>query len=181
MVQSHTSFDALLTTARDLALTVVAGRFWPPLDGRMWIGGRSLDALLCPDQARRQVAILIAPGGPGETHIRIGRGILNAEGLARLARDATVAGGSLHQGRLAVRTSDSWLTDHGGAPRGADTQASYDAARASGWPAHAGQDAVLFLDDQSIYALLAQANVGRTATLLVGTIAEPGSVTQGQA
>ena len=35
MIQSHTSFDALLTTARDLALTVVAGRLWPPLDGHM--------------------------------------------------------------------------------------------------------------------------------------------------
>ena len=73
MIQSHTSFDALLTTARDLALTVVAGRVWPPLDGHIWIGGRSLDMILCPDPAGRQVAILIAPGGPGETQINIGR------------------------------------------------------------------------------------------------------------
>jgi hypothetical protein len=180
MIQSHTSFDALLTTARDLALTVVAGRLWPPLDGHMWIGGRSLDTILCPDQAERQVAILIAPGGPGETHVNIGRGILNAEGLARLARDATAAGGSLHQGRLVVRTSDSWLTDHDGALRRADTEAAYDAARTSGWPAHGGHDAVLFLDDQSIYALLAQVSVGRTATLRVGTIVQPGFATSGQ-
>jgi hypothetical protein len=33
----------------------------------------------------------------------------------------------------------------------------------------------------SFDALLAQANVGRTATLLVGVIAEPGSATSGQA
>ena len=171
MIQSHTSFDTLLTTAHDFALTLATGRLWPPLNGRMWMGGRSLDTILCPDHAARQVAILIAPGGPGETRINIGRGILNAEGLARLAQDATTAGGSLHQGRLVVRTSDSWLTDHGGAPHRAGTASTYDTARTSGWPAHGGHDAVLFLDDQSIYALLAQVSVGRTATLLVGTIA----------
>ena len=80
-----------------------------------------------------------------------------------------------------VRTSDPWLTDHGGAPRSADAEATYAAARASGWPAHGGHDGVLFLDDQSIYALLAQVSVGRTATLLVGTIAQPESAASGQA
>jgi len=177
MAQSYTSFDALLTTARDLDLTVVTGRLWPPLNGHMWIGGRSLDTVLCPDQTGRQVAILIAPGGPGETHIHIGWHILNMEGLARLARDATASGGSLHQGRLALRTSDSWLTDHSGTPPGADIQARYDAARTFGWPAHCGHDTVLFLDDQPIYSLLVQANVGRTVTLLVAAVAEPGSTT----
>ena len=80
-----------------------------------------------------------------------------------------------------VRTSDSWLTDHGGAPRRADAEVTCDAARTSGWPAHGGHDAVVFLDDQSIYALLAQVSVGRTATLLVGTIAQPESAVSGQA
>jgi hypothetical protein len=37
-----------------------------------------------------------------------------------------------------------------------------------------GLDAVLFLDDQSIFSLLVQLSVGRTVMLLVGTIAEPG-------
>ena len=61
MAQPHTSFDALLTTARDLAITVVTGQLGPPVAGRMWIGTHTLDTLLCPDQAARQVALLIAP------------------------------------------------------------------------------------------------------------------------
>jgi hypothetical protein len=35
---------------------------------------------------------------------------------------------------------------------------------------------VLFLDDRSIFSLLAAGNIGRTVTLLVGTIAESGHV-----
>jgi hypothetical protein len=44
-----------------------------------------------------------------------------------------------------------------------------------------GLDAVLFLDDQSIFSLLVQLSVGRTVMLLVGRIAEPGFATKGQA
>jgi len=46
-----------------------------------------------------------------------------------------------------------------------------DAAAATGWPASFGDHVVLFLGDRSIYGLLAQANVGRIVTVLVGTIA----------
>lgn len=173
MTQTHTSFDALLTTARDLAITVVTGQLGPPVAGRMWIGTHTLDTLLCPDQAARQVALLIAPGGPGWTHIRTGRRTLTAEDRIRLARDAAAAGGSVYEGRLAVLTPATWLTRHDGVPRDADPATSLPAATAAGWPANCGNDRVLFLDDQSICALLAQGNVGRTVTLLVGTIAEP--------
>jgi len=171
MSKSATSFDALLTTARDLAITVVTGQLGPPMAGRMWIGGHSLDAILCPDQSERQVAILIAPGGPGATHIRTGQHTLNAADLIRLAKDAAAAGGSVHQGRLAVLTPATWLKRHDGARHGAGAQATHDAATAAGWPANCGNDPVLFLDDRSVFGLLAQANVGRTVTLLVGTIA----------
>jgi hypothetical protein len=36
MIQEHTSFDALLATAQDLAITVVTGQLGPPIGGRMW-------------------------------------------------------------------------------------------------------------------------------------------------
>ena len=46
MTQVQTSFDALLATAHDLAITVVAGQLGPPIDGSMWLGDRSLDSIL---------------------------------------------------------------------------------------------------------------------------------------
>ena len=73
MTQVHTSFDALLATAHDLAITVITGQLGPPIAGRMWIGNHGLDTILCPDHAERRVAILIAPGGPGGTAIHIGQ------------------------------------------------------------------------------------------------------------
>ena len=170
MVQSDTSFDTLLTTARDLALTVVSGQLGPPFAGSMWIGNQSLDAILCSDHAERQVAIMIAPGGPGTTYIRHGQGTLDAAGMKRLTHDAAASGGHVSQGWLAVRTPTSWLTDHAGTPHSAATPATLDMATVAGWPANGGNNPVLFLDDQSIFALLAQANVGRTITLLVGAI-----------
>jgi hypothetical protein len=174
MTQGHTSFDALLATAHDLAITVVTGQLGPPMDGRMWIGNRGLDTILCPDHAERQVAILIAPGGPGWTHIRIGQRTLDATGLNRLTQNTAAAGGSLTQGWLAVLTPEMWLARHDSAPHKAGTQTTFEAATAAGWPASCGDNPVLFLDDLPIYALLSQANVGRTVTLLVGTVAAPG-------
>lgn len=173
MAYVHTNFDALLTTARDLAITVVTGRLGPPMAGRMWIGKHCLDTILCPDQSERWVALLIAPGGPGETQIRTGRRILEAADLTRMAQDAAASGGSVYRGRLAVLTPALWLTRYGGAPHTTDTPATLAAATAAGWPANCGNNPVLFLDDRSIFALLAQGNVGRTVTLLVGTIPEP--------
>jgi hypothetical protein len=171
MTEQHTGFDILLETARDLAITVVSGKLWPPLDGRMWIGARSLDEILCPNHSERQVAIVIAPGGPGSTHIHAGQGSLYARDLNRLAQEATTVGGSFSHGWLAVLTPEMWLQRHDNPPHGAGTRATLDAATATGWPASFGDGPVLFLDDHSIYSLLAQANVGRTVTLLVGTIA----------
>jgi hypothetical protein len=104
-------------------------------------------------------------------NIRTGLGILNTVDLNRLAQNAAASGGCLSQGWLAVLTPETWLQRHAGAPHGMGAQATLDAATAVGWPASFGNDPVLFLDERSIYALLAQANVGRTVTLLVGTIA----------
>jgi hypothetical protein len=173
MTQAHTSFDALLATAHDLAITVVTGQLGPPIAGRMWIGKRALDTILCPDGAERRVAILIAPGGPGRTAIHIGRRTLDAADLDRMTQNSAAAGGSLTQGHLAVLTPEMWLARHNSAPHTVGTPTALAAARAAGWPASCGNNPVLFLDDMPIYALLAQANVGRTVTLLVGTIAAP--------
>jgi hypothetical protein len=173
MTQIHTNFDALLATAHDLSITVVTGQLGPPIDGRMWIGNRALDMLLCPDGIGRQVAILIAPGGPGRTTIQIGRRTLGAADIDRLAQNTTDAGGSLTQGWLAVLTPEMWLARHDSAPQNESSQTTFEAATAAGWPASCGNNPVLFLDDLPIYALLAQANVGRTVTLLVGAIAAP--------
>ena len=174
MTHVLTSFDALLATAHDLAITVVTGQLGPPIDGRMWIGNRALDTILCPDGAERRVAILIAPGGPGRTAIHIGRRTLDAADLDRLTQNTAAAGGSLTQGHLAVLTPEMWLARHDSAPHNnVGTQTTLAAATAAGWPASCGNNPVLFLDDLPIYALLAQANVGRTVTLLVATIAAP--------
>jgi hypothetical protein len=173
MTDVHTSFDTLLATAHDLAIAVITGQLGPPIDGRMWIGNRALDTILCPDGAERQVAILIAPGGPGRTAIHIGRRTLDAADLDRLTQNSAAAGGSLTQGHLAVLTPEMWLARHDSTQHTVGTQTILEAATAAGWPASCGNNPVLFLDDLPIYALLAQANVGRTVTLLVGTIAAP--------
>jgi hypothetical protein len=186
MTQVQTSFDALLATAHDLAITVVAGQLGPPIDGRMWIGNRSLDAILCPDHAERRVAILVAAGGPRATTIQIGQRTLDAADLERLAQNSAAVGGSLRQGWLAVLTPEMWLARHNRPSHNIGTQTMLEAATAAGWPASCGDNPVLFLDDLPLYALLSQANVGRTVTLLVGTVAEPqvqqiGVVLPGQA
>jgi hypothetical protein len=173
MTHGATNFDALLATAQDLAITVVTGQLGPPIDGCMWIGNRTLDTILCPDRAERRVAFLIAPGGPGWTHIRSGHGTLDATDLSRLTQNTADAGGSLTQGWLAVLTPEMWLARHERARHNAGTQTTFAEATAAGWPASCGDNAVLFLDDLPIYALLSQANVGRTVTLLVGTVEDP--------
>jgi hypothetical protein len=116
------------------------------------------------------VAILIAPGGPGATTIHSGRHTLDAADLDRLIQNTAAAGGSLTQGHLAVLTPEMWPARHDSALHNAGKQTTFEAA---GWPASCGNNPVLFLDDLPIYALLAQANVGRTVTLLVETIAAP--------
>lgn len=172
MIESQTIFDGLLKTARELAMTVVTGQLWPPIGGRMWIGKHSLDEILCPNQSERQVAFLIAPGGPGSTFIQTGKRVLNAADLKRLAEEAVAAGGSLTEGRLAVLTPAAWLKRH--RPGMYDHRPTIlETATAVGWPHNCGDEAVLFLDDQSIYSLMAQVSVGRTVTMLVGALIEP--------
>ena len=173
MISIDTSFDALLATAHDLAITIVTGQLGPLTDGRMWIDHHSLDSILCPDYAERQVALLIAPGGSGETTIHIGRRILAVADLDRLAQNSAAAGGSLTLGRLAVLTPELWLARHAKAAHNGDPAATLAAAIAAGWPASCENNPVIFLDDVPLYALLAQANVGRTVTLLVATLAAP--------
>ena len=134
MTQIHTSFDALLATAHDLAITVVTGQLGPPFDGRMWFGNRALDTILCPDGVERQVAILIAPGGPGRTTIHTGHRALDAAGIDRLTQNTTAAGGSLTQGWLAVLTPEMWLARHDSVPHNAGTQTTLAAATAAGRP-----------------------------------------------
>jgi hypothetical protein len=90
--------------------------------------------------------------------------------------DATASGGSVHQGLLAVLTPVTWLNRHDDTQPVKETAATFAAAKVAGWPAHCGNDSVLFLDDRSIFSLLAAGNIGRTVTLLVGTIAESGHV-----
>lgn len=172
MIESQTIFDGLLKTARELAMTVVTGQLWPPIGGRMWIGKHSLDEILCPNQSEQQVAFLIAPGGPGSTFIQTGKRVLNAADLKRLAEEAVAAGGSLTEGRLAVLTPAAWLKRH--RPGIYDHRpTTLETANAVGWPHNCGDEAVLFLDDQSIYSLMAQVSVGRTVTMLVGALIEP--------
>ena len=173
MTQAHTSFDALLATAQDLGITMVTGQLGPPIAGRMWIGNRALDTILCPDQAERQVAILIAPGGTGQTIIHTGQRMIDAEGLERLNQNTLVAGGILTQGHLAILTPEMWLARHSSVADNRGAKTTFEAATAAGWPASCGDNPVLFLDDMPMYALLAQANVGRAVTLLLGTIAAP--------
>jgi hypothetical protein len=108
--------------------------------------------------------------------MHIGRRTLDAADIDRLTQNTTAAGGSLTQGWLAVLTPEMWLARHDSAPQNEGSQTTFEAATAAGWPASCGDNAVLFLGDLPIYALLAQANVGRTVTLLVGTIAAPGTL-----
>jgi hypothetical protein len=170
VAQLNTVSDDLMTAARDLGMTVVAGKLGPPSAGQMWIGSRALDDILCPDGAEREVAILIAPGGSGRTYIQIGHGTLSAENLNRLARQAGPAGGSVYHGWLAVMTPTTWRERHRDAPKARTARATPEGAEAN-WPANFGDHPVLFLGNQSIFSLLAQVNVGRTITMLVGTIA----------
>lgn len=169
----ETGFDSLLATAHDLGITSVTGQLGPPIAGRMWLGSHSLDAILCPDRAERQVAILIAPGGTSETTIHLGQQILGTAELAQLADTSAASGGSLTQGWLAVLTPAMWLERHPHAPAANSGSDILAAAIAAGWPASCDDNAVLFLDDAPLYALLAQANVGRAVTLLVATVATP--------
>ena len=163
--QSRHSPTDLITTARHLGITLISGQLGPPEHGRMWIDGRGLDEILCPKQAERQVMMLIAPGGTGEAQIKIGHRTLDKEGLRRMAAAASASGGIISEGWLAVLTPASWLKRHG------SEETTFDAAVEADWPINCGDNPALFLGDHSIFSLLAQANVGRTVTMLVATSA----------
>ena len=173
MTQMQTNFDLLLSGARDLDISVITGRLWPPKVGDMWIGDQSLDELLLPHATRDAVALAIIPGGPGWEHVRMGKGTLDAEEFERLSQLVRAAGGHIYQGRLARLTPKDWLEQHPQLQQAAVGQSTLDMAKAAGWPASFGNYPVLFLDDRSIYHLLAREDVGRNVTLLIGTIAHP--------
>lgn len=153
----------LATTARSLGITLVSGSIGPIAEGRMWIGGRGLDEILCPKQVERRVMMLIVPGGTGQTQIKIGHRTLDKDGLRRMDAAAAASGGIITEGWLAVLTPATWLERHGSA------ETTFDAAVGAGWPTNCGNNPALFLGEHSVYSLLAQANVGRTATVLVAT------------
>jgi hypothetical protein len=170
MTHPETAFDVLLNTARDLDITIITGRLWPPQAGALSIGDRSLEEIVLPHATADEIALAIIPGGPGWEHIRYGNAVLDAGQLARLERVVAEAGGHVYRGRLAVRTPAEWLQRHGGPPPDPGISA-FEVAQAAGWPAAFGDTPVLFLDDQPLYYLLARENVGRNATLLVAPIA----------
>ena len=170
MTQTHTSFDLLLHHARDLDVTVVTGRLWPPKAGCMWLGDQSLEEILLPHTTGDAVALAIIPGGPGWEHVRIGGGTLSADQLARLTQIASEAGGNLYRGRLEQLTPEQWLERHGRGQQAGSAQSRIDAAKDAGWPAAFGDYPVLFLDKQPIYHLIARENIGRNVTLLIGTL-----------
>jgi hypothetical protein len=188
MARTQTPFDLLVQVADDLDITFVTGQLWPPYNGQMWFGDRTLSDILLPDSAPRHVAGVFASGGPTWDHVRIGRGVLDSEGLARLAQVAAEMGGNVYQGRLALITPAEWLKLHSGDVRaeleqerghregaeirGVDAEPLLDKARAAGWPPNFGDEPVLFLGDEPIFNLLATENAGRNVTLLVGDIAE---------
>jgi len=173
MDRTQTGFDLLLQVADDLDVTIVSGKIWPPSDGRLWFGDKSIWEILLPDGDERYVALAVAPGGPGRERIHIGRGVLDAAGVGRLADAIAEAGGNLYQGRLALLRPADWLRLYGTAPHDTiDAASMLDAAQAAGWPHEFGNTQALFLDDQPVVHLLTTASVGRNATLAVGDIAE---------
>jgi len=180
MAETRTAFDLILNTARDLDITVVTGRLWPPRAGSIWLDDQSLEEILLPHASRDGVALGVIPGGPGWEHIRPGKSGLDAEKLERLAQIVAEAGGTLYQGRLELLTPQQWLERHGQTQQFSNTQAMIEAARASGWPAEFGDYPVLFLDAQPIFHLLARENVGRNVTLLVGTLLKKPREVDGQ-
>jgi hypothetical protein len=170
MTQRQPIFDTLLDMALDMDITIVSGPLAPPYEGQMWIGDRVLTDILEVRRPGPPVAIAIVPGGPGSEYIQAGRGTLDVEGLARLARKTGDAGGHVYQGMLNSYTPEEWIERHGGQQQVSESQSVLEAARSLGWPATFDDDRVLFLDDKPLYHLLARENAGRVVTMLVGVI-----------
>ncbi len=194
IIPSHTDYDGLLKLVHDLDIMGVMGALTPPLNGRMWIGGQTLEDLLLPDGQARQVVLAIAPGGPPQSYGTPGKGKLDAEGYTQVVQAVHAAGGHVYQGRLALLTPERWLEEHADTrdasrqeqattatsnwtsdTQGAEERAAYSpilpAAVAAGWPQNVGDQPMLFLDDQPLFHLMEKENIGRDVLLLVGEIA----------
>ncbi|KPV52706.1 hypothetical protein SE17_13895 [Kouleothrix aurantiaca] len=171
MTQMHPNFETLLATAHDLDITIITGQVGPPIHGRMWIGGRALDAILCPNGTERKVAIMIVPSGSSETSIHLGKRTLNTTELARFVENGAAAGGNIIEGWLAVLTPALWLERYPRGPATGSGSATLAAAIAAGWPAIYDDHPALFLGVTPLSTLFAQANAGRAVTLLVATLA----------
>ncbi len=173
MTQTPPNFETLLATAHDLDITTITGQIGPPTDGRMWIGNRALDGILCPDGAERQAAIMVAPGGSSETSIHIGQRTLTTTEFGHFTEQSAAVGENVREGWLAVLTPAMWLERHPHAPAADSGSSTLAAATAAGWPASCGNNPVLFLGDTPLSTLFAQANVGRAVTLMVATLPTP--------
>jgi hypothetical protein len=189
-------YDQLHQLAGDLGLTFIAGALGPPMDGRLWIADHALDEVLLPDGQPCVATLLIAPGGPPENQVSVGRGRLDAQGLQRLRKIVSATHAALYEGRLAHLSPTDWLALHASPPppqgtlndpdaaaaarpnsgnsemRGFDDDAVIRQAKAAGWPANVGNYRTLFLDDQPLYHLLAKENTGRNVILVVGRVGD---------
>jgi hypothetical protein len=196
MPHELTAYDQLRDLAHDLDATIIAGAVAPPINGRMWVADRALDELLLPDGQACMVTLLIAPGGPPQHHIVLGRGTLDEAGRRRLGELAAATKSSLYEGRLALLTPADWITLHRSPDsppgslsadaamddvhtdsRGSEVGGAYDdaliqRAQAMGWPANLSNGQWLFLDERPLFHLLASTNVGRDVVLLVARHAD---------
>src|SRR5215216_243026 len=112
MRQELAPYDQLRDLAHDLNATIIAGAVAPPMNGRMWVADRALDELLLPDGQACMVTLLIAPGGPPQHYIALGRGTLDEDGRQRLRELAAATRSSIYEGRLALLTPADWLRLH---------------------------------------------------------------------
>src|SRR5215212_7152548 len=112
MQHERAPYDQLRDLAHDLDATFIAGALAPPMNGRMLVAGRALDELLLPDGQACMVTLLIAPGGPPQHHIKLGRGTLDEAGRRRLGELAAATKSSLYEGRLALLTPADWIRLH---------------------------------------------------------------------
>jgi len=160
MQHELTAYDQLRDLAHELNATIIAGAVAPPMNGRMLVAGRALDELLLPDGQACMVTLLIAPGGPPQHYIALGRGTLDEAGRQRLGELAAATKTGMYEGRLAILTPADWLTLHPSPnsaagslsanaaaddihtnSRGSEVGGTYDdaliqRAQAMGWPAN---------------------------------------------
>src|SRR5215210_2651262 len=104
------AYDRLRDLAHDLDATIIAGAVAPPMNGQIWVADRALDELLLPDGQACMVTLLIAPGGPSQHYVALGRGTVDEVGRQRLGELAAATKAALYQGRLALLTPADWLT-----------------------------------------------------------------------